>query len=192
MSQRIGLVLAGGDGSRLGREKGELEIDGRPLADRAAEVLWALCSGVLISVRPGGTNPAPDYPCLEDDPPAGRGPLAGIHAAFEQTGQADLLVLACDYPLVDQALMRALIDRALPEDDLVLLSDGSGRDHPLVGLWRRRTATPVKQAVEQGYLKVRGLLPELRVHRLGPADFPDRDLNHVMLNLNWPSDLFKL
>ena len=91
MMKPIGLVLAGGAGRRMGRAKGGLRGAGGPtLALRAAEALAPICRGVLISVRPGSDNPAPGYPAVEDPPPAGRGPLAGIQAALESTDGADL------------------------------------------------------------------------------------------------------
>ena len=90
MAQRVGVVLAGGRGDRLGRPKSELELEGTSLVQRAAEVVWPLCGSVLISVGPGTVNPAPAHPIVEDDPPSGRGPLAGIDAAFRKTGDADI------------------------------------------------------------------------------------------------------
>ena len=108
MAQRVGLVLAGGRGERLGRSKGDLSYDGKTLAERASALLWPICGSVLVSLSEGVENPAPNYPPLVDPPPSGRGPLAGIDAAFEATGDADLLVLACDYPCVTQALLRRL------------------------------------------------------------------------------------
>ena len=38
-------------------------------------------------------------------------------------------------------------------------------------------------------LKVRGLLPDLGVRRLGPAEFQGIDLDRELFNLNRPEDL---
>ncbi|HXV76499.1 MAG TPA: molybdenum cofactor guanylyltransferase [Candidatus Polarisedimenticolaceae bacterium] len=192
MPQTVGVVLAGGRGDRLGRTKGDLAIDGNSLAERAASLLWPLCGSVLISIADGMANPAPDYPVVVDRPPPGRGPLVGIDAAFAATGDADLLVLACDYPRVSQSLMRRLASHAAATDDLVMMTDFAGRDHPLVGLWRRAVAGVVRRAVETGRYKVRALLLELRVRRIGPAEFPGVDLDRVLLNVNSPEELARL
>lgn len=192
MGQRIGLVLAGGRGRRLGRPKADFRLGSITLAERAARVLWPVCGDVLVSVEPGTRNPAPGFSTVADSPPVGRGPLAGIHAAFEVTGQADLLVLACDYPRVDTSLMRAISGLAREEDDLVLLSDDRGRDHPLVALWKRRTAARVAEALAGGLLKVRSLLGAWNVRRVGSGELPGVDLATVLLNVNWPDDLAAL
>jgi len=189
MSQRVGLVLAGGRSRRLGKAKGELPYKGQNLAERAAHALWPLCSSVLISVGRGAGNPAPAFATVEDQPPSGRGPLAGIDAGFRATGDADLLLLACDYPLVESGLMRRIIEAQEPEDDIVMVSDRGGRDHPLVALWRRRTAATVAAALAAGHLKVRALLADFEVRRVGPERFPGVDLERTMFNLNWPGEL---
>jgi molybdopterin-guanine dinucleotide biosynthesis protein A len=188
----IGLVLAGGIGRRLGRTKGDLRVGGRPLALRAAETLASVCRGVLVSVGPGAENPAPGYPAVEDDPPAGRGPLAGIDAAFARTGEADLMVLACDYPRVMPALLRRLLERADRDAALVLVRDGKGRDHPLVALWRLEMQARVRDALRRGAFRVADLVGASAAQRLGPDVFPGIDLERELANVNRPGDLDRL
>ena len=191
MAQKIGLVLAGGAGRRMGAAKGELRVDGMSLAERAARVLLPLCGNVLISVPKGARNPAPAFPVVEDDPPAGRGPLAGIASAFASTGRADLFVLACDYPGADTELYRVLRDLAEPDAQLVLPTDAGGRDHPLVALWRRGAEPAVRAALEGGSLRVHSLFPDLEVQRIPAADLQTLgvDVGLALQNVNWPADL---
>lgn len=173
----------------MGRPKGPVVLDGATLAERAARVLRPICGNVLISVGHRGRNPAPTYDVVEDEAPAGRGPLAGIAAAFATTGRADLLVLACDYPAADTALLQAIRDAAGPADDLVLPVDPAGRDHPLVALWRRSAEPHVLEALASGAHKVQALFPDLALRRLAPADLPEHDLRRALRNVNWPGDL---
>jgi molybdopterin-guanine dinucleotide biosynthesis protein A len=192
MPQRVGVVLAGGEGRRLGRHKQDLHVGGRPLAERAAAALWPFCGTVLISVRPGAANPAPGFHAVEDPPPAGRGPLAGIHAAFGVTAGADLLVLACDYPRVGPPLIRRLLALASDGPDLVMPTDRRGHDHPLVALWRRSTEPRIAEALSHEAHELRQLLPDWNVQRLGPDRFPGLDVDRLLLNVNWPADLEQL
>lgn len=187
----IGVVLAGGRGRRMGRRKAEIEIAGRTLAERAAATLAVVCRGVLVSGAAGWRNPAPGYPYVEDDPPAGRGPLAGLAAGFRAAAGRDLLVLACDYPAVSPGLLaRALeLASAAPRPALVILRDPAGRDHPLVGLWRTAAEEAVRRAVAAGSHAVRGVVEELCVRRVGPEDCPGLDLSRLLLNVNAPDDL---
>jgi molybdopterin-guanine dinucleotide biosynthesis protein A len=192
MSQRIGLVLAGGAGSRLGREKGSLDWDGRTLADRAARLLHPICSSVLISVASGAQNPAPDWPSVTDASADRKGPLAGIDAAFAASQDADLLVLACDYPLVDLELLKQLCDQASEDHDLVMPTDPAGRDHPLVAAWSRRMQPIVRRAVAAQRLRVHSLFVDCRILRLHPDMLRAQGVEQVerkLLNVNRPEDL---
>lgn len=192
MAQLIGVVLAGGGGRRMGRPKGGLEYDGSTLADRAARALWKHCASVLVSVREGADNPAPTFEAVTDAPPEGRGPLAGIQAAYLATGAADLMVLACDYPMISEEILGALADPIMADADLVMTVDDAGRDHPLVARWNRGAAAAVDTALSEGSFKVRALLPDVHVVRLGPETFPGRDLSRDLFNVNHPEDLLAL
>jgi molybdopterin-guanine dinucleotide biosynthesis protein len=80
-------------------------VHGRRLADRAAEVLGGVCDPV-VEVGSGVT----DLPALREDP-AGSGPLAGLVAGAAALGAAansGLVLLACDLPWVDEALLGLL------------------------------------------------------------------------------------
>ena len=121
--------------------------------------------------------------------PANRGPLAGIEAAFRSTGSADLVVLACDYPRVEGHLLRRLLSFDSDEYELLMFVDADGRDHPLVGLWKRAAEKRVQDALAAGFLRVRSLLADLNVKRIGPAEIPGVDLKAALVNANWPSDL---
>jgi len=189
MSQRVGVVLTGGAGRRMGRSKGDLRVRGVPLAQRAATVLWPYCSSVLISVEPGGLNPAPTFPAIEDARPAGRGPLAGIEAAFEATGGSDLLVLACDYPYVEGDLIERLLIFDSEAYDLVMPTDTRGRDHPLVGLWSRRTEAEVRRALQTHQYTVHAIFGAWRVVRIAPADLGVLDVDRALTNVNKLQDL---
>ena len=68
----VGLVLAGGESRRLGRDKARL--DGAALPRLAAERLAAVCAEVAVADR--GRELVPGRPSLPDG--VGRGPAAGI------------------------------------------------------------------------------------------------------------------
>jgi molybdopterin-guanine dinucleotide biosynthesis protein A len=110
---------------------------------------------------------------------------------MEATGDADLLVLACDYPLIDTDLLARLVETE-EKGDLVMLTDGSGRDHPLAAIWRRSAEEWVRCALAEERYKVRRLFAELDVVRLGPGEIPDRDLSRALTNVNMEEQLRRL
>jgi molybdenum cofactor guanylyltransferase len=102
--QCIGVVLAGGFSSRMGRDKAMLSWHGRPLIEHQIAVLQA--AGVDI-VRISGDRP--DYQGIAD-PIAHAGPLGGIAGVAAACGDGELLIVPVDMPRLQTALLQRLLD----------------------------------------------------------------------------------
>jgi len=115
----LGAVLAGGESRRFGSPKALARFRGEPLARRAARVLGEVCSRVVVAGRVDGLEPDPQVSMVPDRVP-GVGPLGGLHAALVELrdevggatrgddGDAGVLLLGCDMPLVGPTLVRAV------------------------------------------------------------------------------------
>lgn len=132
-----GAVLAAGSGTRMGRPKAELVVDGARLVDRAVLALReAGCHPLFAVVRAGTVvagaravvNPAPQ-----------RGQRSSLTLAVDAAGDADALaVLLVDAPGVGSAAIAAAIGAWQPGRIAVACYDGR-RGHPIVmapALWR--------------------------------------------------------
>ena len=73
----VGVVLAGGASSRMGRDKALLGLSGSSLVERAAAKLAAVCDEVLLA--DGGRETLAGHRSVADHP--ARGPAAGILGA---------------------------------------------------------------------------------------------------------------
>jgi molybdenum cofactor guanylyltransferase len=105
----IGVVLAGGAGSRLGAggKPGTL-LAGRPLAAYPAEALGAVCERVALVCK--RDSMLPDLPGTErwDEPDEPRHPLTGIIHALEEAGES-VMVCAADMPFITPDACRSLL-----------------------------------------------------------------------------------
>lgn len=100
-----GLILAGGDSRRMGRDKAALELDGQTLLDRAIALMQGLFPQVLVSVRrPRGDVALPQV--LDEQPEAG--PLAGLCAGLSKAETPWVFALAVDMPFLGPEAIRAL------------------------------------------------------------------------------------
>lgn len=110
-----GLVLAGGRSARMGRDKAALVFGGQALLDRTVALLDGLGIACHVSIRPDQVDDVlrQRYPLLVD-PVADVGPAAGLLAAHAAAPGAAWLVVACDMPRLDQALLAALVARRDP------------------------------------------------------------------------------
>lgn len=117
-----GLVLAGGESSRMGEDKAAIELDGINMLARTVDLLDGLVAEVFVAVRPEQTNDAVRrrYTLIEDCY-SDIGPAAGMLAAHQQAPEAAWLVLACDMPLLSAQALGVLIGARDPEMDATAL-----------------------------------------------------------------------
>jgi molybdopterin-guanine dinucleotide biosynthesis protein A len=150
----LGVVLAGGESRRMGRDKALVEIGGVPLWERQVGVLrGAGASRVVITRRPGQDAVGHDD-CLLDIFP-GSGPLAGIHAALEIGGFPLIAVLAVDMPGIDSAWFRWLRGICAPGVGAVA---GRARSlEPLAAIYPAEALPEVVARIGRGDLSVQGL-----------------------------------
>jgi len=182
-----GYVLAGGQSTRMGRDKALLEIEGQTLIRSAVNLLKTLTDQVVI------LGPTEKYgflglPVLPDLVPS-RGPLSAIYTGLERSETIVNLFLACDMPLMEGAFLKLLAERAsLTDAVLMRLDDGSLE--PLCAVYNRSCLPTVKANYERQRFKLSDLFPELSTHYLNEADLQDLGLDRrIFTNINDPRDL---
>lgn len=122
----VGVVLCGGASRRMGRDKATLGPPDRPMAARVATALRS--AGATEVVLVGGDCAAlagHGDVWVPDDRP-GDGPLAAIATAARHRPGRDLLVCACDLPLLGAAALAPLVD-ALADGAAAAVCDVDGR-----------------------------------------------------------------
>jgi molybdopterin-guanine dinucleotide biosynthesis protein A len=98
----LGVVLAGGESRRMGRDKALVEVNGLPLWRRQVTVLLDAGAQRVVVVRRRGQESI-EYGDCHFDVFQDSGPLAGIHAALGIGGYPLIAVLAVDMPGIDAA-----------------------------------------------------------------------------------------
>jgi molybdopterin-guanine dinucleotide biosynthesis protein A len=177
-------ILAGGRSRRMGRNKALIQIDGRTMIEKMANLALQFSDRVYISSNeslPYRFLRLPVVPDIYSD----QGPLAGLHAVMTRSERPLLLLLAIDLPRIHDRLIRFLVDSASQEDILVPRTS-DGWIHPLCGIYRRSCLETVERNLRRGFNRVQDLLqdPGLRVRVLEGDEwpFPASDL----MNLNEP------
>ncbi|WP_041770203.1 molybdenum cofactor guanylyltransferase MobA [Metapseudomonas resinovorans] len=105
------LLLSGGRGQRLGgRDKGLVDWHGRPLIAWLHDRVRSRTDDLIISCnRNDDRYAAWSDQLVHDDSPDYPGPLAGIRAGLAVARHEQVLVLPCDAPQVDDALIDSLL-----------------------------------------------------------------------------------
>ncbi|MFJ5257089.1 molybdenum cofactor guanylyltransferase MobA [Pseudomonas sp. NPDC088414] len=121
------LLLAGGRGQRMGgQDKGLIEWQGEPLIAHLHSKVRPLTADLIISCNRNRERYAAYADQLVSDEQSDfPGPLAGILAGLRAARLSHLLVLPCDVPRIDAALLRDMRETAsqFPEKPLMLRHD---------------------------------------------------------------------
>jgi molybdopterin-guanine dinucleotide biosynthesis protein A len=143
------LLLAGGRGQRVGgADKGLLQWQGKPLIAWLHAQTRALTDDLIISCnRNQKVYAAYADQLVNDGADDFPGPLAGILAGLSAAHRSHLLVLPCDAPLLDQALLQRLL-RAAGERPALLCQGGQWQ--PLFSLWPKTLLQPLQDAWQAG------------------------------------------
>lgn len=126
------VILAGGEGTRIGGSKPTRMLGGRTLIDRALERARSWSREVALAARSVEQVGEPGVPVMID-PPGLKGPLGGLASALG-VQRPQVLSIPCDMPFLPDDLPDRLA-AALGHHDVALAASG-GHVHPVCGLWR--------------------------------------------------------
>jgi len=185
------IVLAGGRGLRLGHDKALETVGNRSLLERVVSRLWRLSSTVIVVTAQERSFPQLiDYPELRvvADTYHGKGPLAGIYAGLAASDSLCNLVVACDMPFLNQALLDYMVRVSL-EGDVTIPRLGDAIE-PLHAVYSRRCLGPVEYLLKQGRVQVRELLKLVKVRYVEAEEINRFDPEHLsFFNVNTMADL---
>ena len=151
------VILAGGEGRRIGGNKPLTLLGGQTLLDRAIALAGAWSGNIAVSLREPGQFSLPEgVPPLLDA--AGAGPLAGIESALcfvRSQGLEAVLTVPCDVPFAPADLADKLC-AALTADSGVALATSGGVLHPACALWRSTTLEALPDYRKTGKSSLKG------------------------------------
>ncbi|MCP4611782.1 MAG: molybdenum cofactor guanylyltransferase [Planctomycetes bacterium] len=117
------VILAGGQGERMsGLDKGLIPFQGKPMIEWVLALLKPQFENIVISCNRNHLRYMEyGFQLASDEITGFEGPLAGIHSAMHKADDSctHLLVLPCDTPLFDSALVRKLITSAEENTDAI-------------------------------------------------------------------------
>jgi molybdopterin-guanine dinucleotide biosynthesis protein A len=184
-----GIVLAGGRSVRMGADKATLEISEQSLLSRVVKAVSLVCSEVIIV---GGEQRLADGFGPEvrwvSDPPGSAGPLAGVTAGLQAGRHDACLVVACDMPFLNAALLRHLVHRLETFDAVVPISRGVPQY--LHAAYSRSAAATAQTLLRLKARSVHELVVRLRVLHLSEKHCTRLDPGGLScFNMNTPADL---
>ena len=143
-------ILIGGRSSRFGSDKAIAGFGGETLAARAARAVAD--AGVFSSItfvaasanQLGSVGSQLDYPIVSDLVP-GRGPVGGLNTALAYAKTDNILLLACDMPIVSPEILALIVDKISGDHGAVIPEQPDGIPQPLSAIYERKIATAVTE-----------------------------------------------
>lgn len=177
-----GVILAGGESSRMGRNKALLEVNGERMVEAAYRRMTELFDEVLLV-----TNTPEIYefiPCrkLADIYPC-MGPLGGIHAALSGCSSDRVFVTACDMPGLNPHLIREL--GSIQGGAEVVIPETPGGLEPLHAFYAKSCLPKMEGMLRAGERRILSffdqaqvrLVPRGRIAALDPGFSSFRNIN---------------
>lgn len=188
-----GVILAGGLSSDMGQSTASVELAGTPLIQYAISALAHAVDELVITIAPDQELPPLkcDVPVVVcEDLLPDRGPLTGIFTGL-QCARADYaVVVPCDAPFIEPALLRLLLDERRGHDAVVPTVDG--RPEPQLAVYQKTCIPALQRALNSEDFALTTFLRHVRVcyveeERLREAD----SLLRSFFNINDPQQLAK-
>jgi molybdopterin-guanine dinucleotide biosynthesis protein A len=184
-----GVVLAGGESRRMGRDKATLPGPGgaATLLEYVAGVLAQRCEPVFVVAAPGQPLPTVQAKVIRDEV-RGQGPLPatgrGLRAAAE-AGARHAFVCAVDMPLLSAELIDDLV-RLATETNAEIVLPWDGRSHYLAAVYRTDLAERIDGLVAGGARSMRALIDASDAQQIVLPE------SRFLANVNTESDLLAL
>ena len=183
------IVLAGGRGSRLGGvDKALLEIGGRRTIDRVLGALEGLASEVVAVVNEDRLADVAGIRRIADPEPHA-GVLPALRAALDAAREPLCLLVACDMPFLQPALLRRLVELANGFD--VVIPHVEGQPQPMHAVYRRNACrAAIEDSLAQGRRRMIAFLDAVRVRTVPEDEIRSVDPElRSFFNVNTPEDL---
>lgn len=161
---KLGLIiLAGGQSSRMGRDKSSLPWHGRELLTDllCRSAAFPFSERLLASNRPYDLKKLPvllrqTFRIVSDNFP-GCGPLGGFEASFRQGHSDYYLVLSVDLPFYDFSPLPRLLGRVKEMPDCTAVIPQTPRQQPLAALYNAKLYPAICERLQQKQYRLRGL-----------------------------------
>lgn len=184
-----GLVLAGGQGRRMGCvDKGLQSFRGRPMVEWVIERLRPQAGTLLISANQNlDAYRAFGLTVVPDEIAGYAGPLAGLHAGLRHCTTPWLATAPCDSPFVPADLVARLGEAAIAASAELAVAKTGTQAHPVFALCRAALLGNLERYLAGGGRKIDAWYAALAV-----VEVPFDDEAEAFVNINTREELIAL
>lgn len=163
------VILAGGQGKRIGGDKGLQMLHGKPLISWVLEAVRQESAEILINANSAADNRGKEayagfgYRVIADQLPDWQGPLAGLHTALLSAKNDYVMTVPCDTPFIPADLLSRLQGGLLAQSAEACVAVAGGRRQPAIALYHKNVLPKLVGYMGAGGRKVNDWLDCLRL-----------------------------
>ena len=176
---------------RLGREKALERIGGKRLVEKAVDSLHLVSQEVLVVTSQAQFNNIASVNLearVVVDLYPHKASLGGIYTGLSSANTLYGLIVACDMPFLNVALLRYMVELS-PHFDIVIPRLGNKLE-PLHAIYSKSCLGPIENLLWQGRLRIVEFFHQVRVRYVEETEIDRFDLQRLsFFNINTPADL---
>jgi len=180
-----GVVLAGGNSSRMGTDKGVMDLNGKKVIQHVIDALTPVVDDIII-IANNENYSGFGFPVYKDEI-KDCGPLGGIYTALLKINSPKAVILSCDMPFVTTEFLSELIVQSENSDVAIPVHDG--KFEPLCSVYSKNCTSSFKNSIDNNVFKLTDAIALVNVKQIIlPAT---KEIENNFINLNTVQDLNK-
>lgn len=179
-----GYILAGGESSRMGSDKGLMLFNGKSIIQYCIEQIKPLVNNLII------VSNNPEYEKFGFEVVADLikdiGPAGGIYTALDHSKADFNYIVSCDMPFITKDALEFLFQQK--EFSQIVLPVWNGKIEPLVGVYSKECLAKWLELIHQGTIKLQEMFLHFNLKKINVEKnvlFGDS----FFLNINTKNDL---
>jgi molybdopterin-guanine dinucleotide biosynthesis protein A len=186
--QITGIILSGGKSSRLGEEKGLVELNGKPLINYSIEILKPVCDIIIISAN----NNLDDYKAfgydVVEDEIKGIGPMGGLMACLKRSETRYNFVMSCDTPFIPSELFTFLLN-SIENFQAAIPVHHANYFEPLSAVYATNIIWELQHCIENDTFKMIDFLEKVNAKKIFIDDHLPFYNDEMFVNMNTRKDI---
>lgn len=177
-----GLILMGGESSRMGSDKSLLEFQGEPQYHFLYKLLSTICDNVFLSCNSIQVTYIPDNFKKLVDNKLYKGPMTGIRSAFNHK-ETNWLIVPIDMPYINEEVLNLMKKNLSGNEDVICTKSREGHINPLLAIYKKSCA--------QFLIDFKGDSPRKFIENLSTQKLIIDDIQNININTAEDLEAFK-
>ena len=182
--QITGIILSGGQSTRMGTDKALIQINEKTLLENIIQICQPLCAHILISSN-NSAHEKFGYKIVPDEI-KNCGPLGGIYSCLKKSETDWNFVISVDSPFVEPEFVSFLISET-GNYDAVAPAHDLGKE-PLIALYHKNCLEIIEKMLNSKNYKMTNLLTTINTRFVDSQKWVE-EFPEIFRNLNTPEDI---